>query len=116
MTMKAFDRDRSTDRTSDDEVARPKHTTAAYSRPIPRPTGFEQNASRCDEGSSAGLGFGDALNVGLHDSVGLIHRDGDGEIAPHAGGMVARAAASSGHALPDDLRCRFEQSLGTELS
>ena len=42
-------------------------------------------------------------------------RDGNG-VAANADVAVQRAAASSGHALPDDVRARFEASTGAELS
>jgi Domain of unknown function (DUF4157) len=42
-------------------------------------------------------------------------RDGNG-VAAGADAVVQRAAASSGHALPGDVRGRFEASLGADLS
>ena len=48
---------------------------------------------------------------------GILMRKGGGSIAANADDAVARAgSSSSGGALPDDLRSRFEGSLGVDLS
>jgi len=51
----------------------------------------------------------------LADSAAQGERDANG-VAASADVAVDRAASSSGHALPESLRDRFESSLGTDLS
>ncbi|MBA3541799.1 MAG: DUF4157 domain-containing protein [Deltaproteobacteria bacterium] len=46
----------------------------------------------------------------------LMRKGAGGSLVDGASADVDRAAASSGRALPDDLRSRFEGSLGTDLS
>lgn len=46
---------------------------------------------------------------------GLLMRKASGTVAPDAEQAVGAASSSSGERLPDDLRGRFEQSLGTDL-
>jgi hypothetical protein len=48
---------------------------------------------------------------------GILMRKHDGNgVEPGAADAVSRAASSSGRALPDHLRSKFEQSLGADLS
>lgn len=47
---------------------------------------------------------------------GLLLRKADHGVAAHAESAVGAAASSSGSALPEDLRSRFEGSLGADLS
>ncbi|MEO6774558.1 MAG: DUF4157 domain-containing protein, partial [Kofleriaceae bacterium] len=47
---------------------------------------------------------------------GLLMRNGAGSVAPDAEHAVGAAASSTGHALPDQLRSKFEGSLGTDLA
>lgn len=49
-------------------------------------------------------------------ATGLLLRKAAGSVAPDAEQAVGAAAGSTGHALPDDLRTKFEGSLGTDLS
>src|SRR5204863_713877 len=48
--------------------------------------------------------------------AGLLGPRDDNGVAASADAIVQRAAGSSGHALPGDVRARFESSLGADLS
>lgn len=60
---------------------------------------------------STASSFGDAINAGIH-----VARAGDGAPSQGAEAAVARAAGSSGSALPATLQRKFEGSLGVDLS
>jgi hypothetical protein len=115
--MKASDLDHSTDRLADEvaPASRPPPAAAA-ARTIARKASHEPIAHSAAAPelapTAAGDAFAGAMNAGIHTP---IHRHGDGDVAAGADHLVARAASGSGHALPDDLRSRFESSLGTDL-
>lgn len=61
------------------------------------------------EPETGGSGFAGAINAGL------VMRAGHGDIASDVDVKVSRAAEGAGQSLPDDLRGKFESSLGTDL-
>ncbi len=89
--MKAFALDQTHDRATHPERDPEAHKVH---RKVFRKASSSSEAGQQVEPVEGGSGFSTALNAGL----------------------VARAAEGSGHALPGDLRGRFEQSLGADLS
>jgi hypothetical protein len=67
--------------------------------------------------------FARAINAGIHDDRYAAESDVDalrgaahgGEIAADAGEALGRASSGAPAVLPDELRGRFEHSIGTEL-
>ena len=104
LSMKAMEPDRIQDVSHDLGIAQPEEQESSLSRRVmrkARPGG----ADRASESS----GFAGAINAGL------VQRAGHGDIASDVDVKVSRAAEGAGHALPGDLRGKFEQSLGTDL-
>ena len=92
---------------------------------------FDRTVSRRARDASRAGDFGDARAPGRVSASallqrradatplasGIVQRDGDGAIGAHAEAAVAEAASAGGGApLPEDIRARFEASLGADLS
>jgi hypothetical protein len=97
--MKAQDLDRSQDTASEHDIEPQRREAGRYvARKIARKAGAAEahHAGVQPDAGAATYSFGDAINAGIHP-------------------LVERAAETSGHALPDGLRGRFETSLGVDL-
>jgi hypothetical protein len=102
----------------DTEPAAPIRRRAAAATPAARPAAGSRPAHRgapdLDGDVPTSGVFAGALNAGIHDDD-TAPNGGHDDVAPNASAHPEDARRGAATAIPEDLRARFEQALGTGL-